>query len=158
MWTCMFTNHTVLFIRFVVIVISLALYSWDRILLYRADCSRTQAGVCLSLHWELGFHVRNTIPGYSLHIFTVSMLEAVSAKGWLYFKTFKNQQGMDDLRDDKDTEPKLLGIWKIGLLSLNCSESVSCVWNWADSMIFFYFYKSQKSVEIKWYCGYECPL
>lgn len=67
-----------------------------------------------------------TTPGYSLHIFIVSMLEAVGAKGWLYFKTFKNQQGMDDLRDDKDTEPKLLGIWKIGLLSLNCSRSV-CV-------------------------------
>lgn len=64
--------------------------------------------------------MRNTKPGYSLHIFTVSMLEAVSAKGWLYLKTFKNQQGIDNLRDDKDTEPKLLGIWKIGLLSLNC--------------------------------------
>lgn len=121
----LFTSHTVLFMRFVVIVISLALYSWDKVLLYRADCPRTQ--VCLSLPWELGFHVCTTTPGYSFHIFTVSMLGAVSAKGWLYFKTFKNQQGMDDLRDDKDTEPKLLGIWKIGLLSLNCSESVSCV-------------------------------
>lgn len=157
----MFTSHTVLFMRFVVLVISLALYSWDRVLLCGADCPRTQAGVCLSLHRELGFHMCTTTPGYSLHIFTVSMLEPVSEKGWLYFKTFKNQQGMNGLRDDKDTEPKLLGIWEILNLSTELLKiCVLCVKlsRFYDFLLFLQVTKVCGDSRRKWYYGYECPL